>query len=101
MNAFTKHNGVVFTELLDINFKYTLIRTISVEIGDGLTQAQLKTLADLKDELARSVLHLGGNALKSFTYGQRSVGFLGSILNIDDVKWYGSGDVIIIHQDKK
>ena len=33
--------------------------------------------------------------------GSSNVGFLGSILNIDDVKWYGSGDVIIIHQDKK
>ena len=101
MNAFTKHNGVVFTELSDINFKYTLIKHISADIDGGLIQSQLKTLDDLKDDLAQEVLRLGGNALKAFKYGQRSVGFLGSILSLDDVKWYGSGDVIIIHQDKK
>ena len=101
MNAFTKHKGVVFTELSDINFNYTLIKTISVNIEGVFTQSQTKTLDDLKDELAREVLCLGGNALKSFKYGQKSVSFLGSIMSIDDVKWHGSGDVIKIIMDKK
>ena len=100
MSAFTKHNGVVFTELPDIKFKYTVIKHISIDIDGGLTHSQLKTLDDLKTELAREVLFFGGNALKNFKYGQRSVGFLGSILSLDDVNWYGSGDVIIIHLDK-
>ena len=69
------------------------IEQVSIEIGGVVTQAQLKTLKDVKSALAARALRAGGNAVVDFQYGQKSVGFFRSLLQLDDVNWYGSGTI--------
>ena len=102
MSAFTKYNGIAFTEL-DRDFlsakgiKYKYILSVNVEIsGRLLTQTQLMGLNDVKERLSCDVIKLGGNAVIEFKYGQKSVGVLESIVNLDDIIWYGSGVAVFI-----
>ena len=69
---------------------------IKVEIGGVLRSAQLKTLDDVKRVMAQRARAAGGNAIIDFKYGQRSVGFLASIFQRDDVNWYGTGQIAIL-----
>ncbi len=102
MSAFTKFNGVFFTELdrellkaKGVNFD--TIGTVNAEIsGMFFTQSQLMNLDHIKAKLCKEVVEKGGNALIEFKYGQKSVGALGSILNLDDINWYGTGLIIFI-----
>lgn len=61
---------------------------LEVSVGG---QAQLKSLDDVKEALVRKVKAMSGNALINFKYGQKS-SFWGSLLSLDSVNWYGSGD---------
>jgi|GEM_PF-1825308 hypothetical protein len=89
---FTTQDSVAFFEGMPANCEP--IETVTIEIGGMLiSQSQLKTLKDVKRELAARAKRAGGNAIVSFTYGQKSVGFLRSLLQIDDVNWYGGGIV--------
>ena len=74
----------------------TIIRPIRAEIGGVFTSAQLKNLDDVNRLLAAQVRSAGGNAVVDFKYGQRSVGFLASLFDRDDVHWYGEGKAAII-----
>jgi hypothetical protein len=71
----------------------TIIKPIRVEIGGVLTSAQLKNLDDVKRLMANQTRNAGGNAVVDFKYGQRSVGFWRSLIDRDDVHWYGEGNV--------
>lgn len=66
------------------------IGPVSVRIGGMFTQSQLKSLDDVKRQLAAAVSRMGGNGLVRFKYGQRST-FWASIFNLDGVSWYGEG----------
>lgn len=48
--------------------------------------AQLKSLNDVKEELAQASASLGGNAVVRFTYGQKA-----RLLAWDDVAFWGKG----------
>lgn len=92
----TKHDGVLFYEARPQLFEE--IQRIDTELGGIVfSQAQLKTLRDVKTTMAYKAKELGGNAIIDFQYGQRSVGWWRSLLQMDDVNWYGSGVVAIIH----
>jgi len=66
------------------------IGPVSVRIGGMFTQAQLKSLEDVKRQMAATVSQMGGNGLIRFKYGQRST-FWASIFGLDGVTWYGEG----------
>jgi hypothetical protein len=73
----------------------TIIKPIRVEIGGVFISAQLKNLDDVKRLMAEQVRAAGGNAIVDFKYGQRSVGFWRSLLDRDDVNWYGEGQIAV------
>jgi hypothetical protein len=73
-----------------------IIKPIRVEIGGVLTSAQLKNLDDVKQLMVGQVRAAGGNAVVDFKYGQRSVGFWRSLIDRDDVHWYGEGKVAVV-----
>ena len=73
-----------------------IIKPIRVEIGGVLTSAQLKNLDDVKRLMAKEARTAGGNAVVEFKYGQRSVGFLRSLFDRDDVHWYGEGKAALV-----
>ena len=88
----TIEDGIAFYEELPENC--SPIESVSIEIGGMLiTQSQLKTLKDVKKEMAARAVKAGGNAIVEFKYGQKSVGFFRSLLQIDDVNWYGTGTI--------
>lgn len=66
------------------------IGPVSVSIGGMFTQSQLKSLDDVKRQMAAAVKELDGNGLIRFKYGQRST-IWGSIFGLDGVAWYGEG----------
>ena len=72
-----------------------IIKPIRVEIGGVFISAQLKNLDDVKRLMAEQVRAAGGNAVVDFKYGQRSVGFWGSLFDRDDVNWYGEGPIAV------
>lgn len=59
---------------------------LSFKIG-----AQLKSLRDVKSELAMQARALGANAIENFTYGQKHCW-----LAIDDVAFWGKGIAVCI-----
>lgn len=73
-----------------------IIKPIQVEISGILTSAQLKNLDDVKRLMANQTRAAGGNAVVDFKYGQRSVGFWRSLIDRDDVYWYGEGKVAFV-----
>jgi len=62
---------------------------LSFKIG-----AQLKSLRDVKDNLVKQAKLKGYNAILDFTYGQKS-----RWLAIDDVAFWGKGNLANISQD--
>jgi len=86
----TTQDGITFYEGTPDH--YEPIESVRIESGEMLlTQSQLKTLKDVKRELAARASEAGGNSIVDFEYGQKSVGWFLSILELDD--WYGSGTI--------
>jgi uncharacterized protein YbjQ (UPF0145 family) len=85
----TRYDGITFVEGLPSDFER--IRDLTIEIGGIIEQAQLKSLNDVKKLMAAEARQSGGNAIVDFKYGQRSVGWLRSLWQMDDVNWYGTG----------
>ena len=83
--------GIQFVEGWPANAR--IIGPIDVQIGGVIKSAQLKSLDDVKRLMIQQVRAAGGNAVVDFRYGQKSVGFLASLLQRDDVNWYGSGQI--------
>jgi hypothetical protein len=90
----TTFEGIKFVEGCPPSAK--VIKPIRVAIGGVLTSAQLKNLDDVKRLMAERARAEGGNAVVDFRYGQRSVGFWRSLIDRDDVHWYGEGKVAIL-----
>lgn len=90
----TVFDGVRFVEGRPANA--TVIKAVRAEIGGILASAQLKNLDDVKRIMAQRAKEVGGNAIIGFKYGQKSVGFFASILQRDDVNWYGEGEIAVL-----
>lgn len=71
------------------------IDKISTELNGFFSQNQLRTLNDLKEKMRAYVISKGGNCVLDFKYGQRST-YWKSLIGMDDVLWYGSGEIAII-----
>jgi len=87
----TEYNGISFYEG-SIDGCQT-IRHCKVTITGFFSQSQLKSLTDVKKNMAIQVKKAGGNAIINFKYGQKSNFW--AIFGIDDISWYGEGDIIV------
>ena len=74
----------------------TVLREISTVLDGCFSNAQLKTLDDLKREMAKEVWSCGGNAVVDFKYGQKTGGFWRCLFSFDNVRWVGQGKIAII-----
>jgi hypothetical protein len=90
----TVFEGITFVEGCPPSAK--IIKPIRVEIGGVFNSAQLKNLDDVKRLMVVQAREAGGNAIVDFKYGQRSVGFLRSLFDRDDVHWYGEGKAALV-----
>jgi hypothetical protein len=90
----TMFEGIEFVEGCPPSAR--IIKPIRVEIGGVWTSAQLKNLDDVKRLMVDQTRAAGGNAVIDFKYGQRSVGFLRSLIDRDDVHWYGDGKIAVL-----
>jgi hypothetical protein len=90
----TTFEGIKFVEGCPPSAR--VIKPIRVAIGGILTSAQLKNLDDVKRLMVDQTRAAGGNAVIDFKYGQRSVGFLRSLIDRDDVHWYGDGKIAVL-----
>lgn len=84
----TTYDGVMFIEG-DLQAAQP-IKPVSVRINGMFSQAQLKTLDDVKRKMAKLAKEAGGNAIVQFTYGQRSTIWT-AFFGLDAVGWYGDG----------
>lgn len=66
----TQTGGVYFVEGRPDGFQPMM--PINSEIGDLFTGGQLKSLRDLKEQMAVIARNSGGNIVADFKYGQRS-----------------------------
>lgn len=71
---------------------------ISVSIKGAFVNTQFKTLNNVKDKLISKAFGTQANAITQFKYGQKST-FLGSLMNRDDVVWYGEGNLAVLPED--
>ena len=87
----TSHNGMIFIEApVEEGRMVGAIRAdLSFKIG-----AHLKTLNDVKEDLAIKAGAAGCNCVSEFKYGQKS-----RFLAIDDVAYFGSGVAVQLPQD--
>lgn len=73
------------------------IAPISTKIDGMFSNAQLKSLDDIKAAMASEARRKGGNAIIDFKYGQKQRSFWGSLFSLDDVRWEASGAVATIN----
>ena len=78
----TSFYGVIFIE----GDHPRAVKRYSEETRVGGFGAQLKTLNDLKAQMANTAIANGCNCVVNFTYGQQS-----KIIAIDDVAYVGNG----------
>jgi hypothetical protein len=90
----TTFEGITFIEGRPESAR--IIKPIRIEIGGVFTSAQLKNLDDVKRLMVGDARKAGGNAVVNFKYGQRSVGFWRSLIDRDDVHWYGTGSIAVL-----
>ena len=90
----TTFEGITFVEGRPPGAR--VVGPVRVEIGGILTSSQLKSLDDVKRLMAERARSAGGNAVVDFKYGQKSVGFWRSLIDRDDVQWYGEGQVAVL-----
>ncbi len=95
----SEYDGVLFCEGSLEGAR--VIQHIKIEIGGVFQSAQLRSLNDVKREMAAQASSRGGNAILNFRYGQRSVGFLRSLFQRDDVNWYGEGSIALLHSRRQ
>jgi len=84
----TSYDGILFVE--DNYPESQHIKSVSVRITGMFSQAQLKSLDDVKKKMAALAKEAGGNAIVQFKYGQRSTIWT-ALIGLDDVGWYGDG----------
>jgi hypothetical protein len=84
----TTQDGIAFYETRPAG--YEPIESINVESAGILS---MKSLRDVKHELAVRASRVGGNAIVDFKYGQRSYGIFRSLFHLGDHYWHGAGTI--------
>ena len=96
MPPVTERGGVKFDEKQPANF--VLIRRLETSLNSAFGQDQLKSLRDVKEAMAIQARAMGGSYIANFTYGQRNGSVLQQIWSVDNVLWFGAGDVGFVHE---
>ena len=96
MIHYSKYEDVYFIEENIDNVN--VVQHIETEINQFFGQSQLKSLPDVKKKMYNIIKKYNGNAIINFKYGQRST-FWKSIFGLDDVLWYGIGDIVFLSND--
>lgn len=91
MKPVTERGGVRFDEQEPLGFRK--IARIDTTLNSVFGQDQLKSLRDVKEAMAREAKSMGGYYISNFSYGQKNGSLIQQIFSIDNVLWYGSGDV--------
>jgi len=94
---FSEYDGVYFIEGMPSGT--TVIKNISTTLDGCVSNTQLKSLDDVKREMALVVKRNGGNAVVDFKYGQRSGGFWRCLFSLDNICWTGEGKIAIVSRD--
>lgn len=95
------HHGVSGTEVDGVFFTETSKIESAQELGEVTVtiNGQNKDLRNVKRELARRVVSMGGNALVGFTYGQRGNPWWKSLVgSMDAEHWYGAGRAVLLRK---
>ena len=87
----TELDGVIFDEGPVVGM--STIRSISTQLNSAFGHDQLKSLVDVKRAMAREVTAAGGNCVANFKYGQKVGSFWQQMWSLDNVLWYGSGEI--------
>jgi hypothetical protein len=90
----TDFEGIRFVEGRPTNAR--ILAPIDIRLGGIFASSQLKNLNDVKKIMADQARQAGANAVIDFKYGQKSAGFWGSLLQRDDVSWYGTGFLAVL-----
>ena len=93
------YKGIIFVEGFEPNAKFLG----EIEYNKNFSFGQQdKTINCVKEQLAEKTCALGGNAVINFKYGQKSSGWLKSMLfSLDDnIKWYGNGIAAILPEER-
>lgn len=69
-----------------------IISSINTSLDGVFSQSQLKSLDDVKANMAVIAKKVGANAIIDFKYCQQS-SFWRSLLSLDDVRWEASGKI--------
>lgn len=91
MPPITERGGIKFDEAQPESF--VLIKHIETNLNSGFGQDQLKSLRDVKERMAQLAKEVGGSYVANFSYGQRNGTVLQQLWSVDNVLWYGAGDV--------
>ena len=91
MPPITEHSGVKFDEAHPANF--ILIVRIETTLNSGFGQDQLKSLRDVKEVMAQRAKASGGSYIADFRYGQRNGSILDQLWSLDNVLWFGAGNL--------
>ncbi len=67
------------------------VGAVEVTVRGAFRSAQATGPDEILRDAARRVRELGAAAVVNFRYGQRSVGVMRSLIDLDDVVWYGEG----------
>ena len=94
---FSKYKDIYFIENNLDNKK--IIKHINININKFFGQSQLNSLSDVKEKMYNIVKSNNGNAIINFKYGQKST-FWKSLIGLDNVYWYGNGDIIFLNNDE-
>ncbi len=94
------YNGIIFIEGEEPGAR--ILGTVEFQ-KEGFYNQQLKDLTMVKNQLANKAISMGGNAIKNFTYGQKSTSWFRSLLLSydDNINWYGSGVVISLSPERR
>lgn len=95
MAYFTEVLGVIFTEE---SFDLTVLMSVS-----GVAATQNTNLSEVKADLARKAVALGGNGVMNFKYSQKADSPLRNIFSFkwDTERIRATGDVVIFDSDPR
>ena len=91
-----KYKDIYFFEsnIKDIN----IIKHITTKIDGFFTQSQLKNLDSVKENLYNQAKINNSNCIINFKYGQKQNSFLNSFFSLDDIYWFGEGDLVFLKE---
>ena len=95
---FTKYKDIYFCE--DNIENVEIVKHISTRIDGFLKESQLKSLDDIKERFYVLSKEYNSNVVINFKYGQKSNNWFLSMFSLDDVYWYGEGDLIRLNENK-